>query len=221
VLTVAIVPSNLALATLLERFLAGDRHALRALLDGLAPVIQARAARALARRKGASGRDPRQDLHDMVQEVFLALLDRDARALRAWQRDRGLSLENFVGMLAEQQVAAILRTGRRSPWTDDPTETGALETHVGVADGDLDMIVSRELLQGVLARLREELTPRMLHLFYCLWVDELDVATICEQTGMQREAVYMARSRITHRARAIAEELLGSPAPQRTSQGGT
>jgi RNA polymerase sigma-70 factor (ECF subfamily) len=204
---VANATSNEPLTMLLESALAGDRDARRELLDRLAPVIQARATRILARRRGASRRDLRQDLRDMVQEVFLALLDDDARALRAWQPGRGLSLENFIGLLAERQVASIFRTDRRNPWIDTPTDAAMIEAHAGGSHGDLAMIASRDLLRSVVDRLREELTPTMLHLFYCIWVNDLGISAICEQTGMRREAVYMARARIAKRARAIAEEL--------------
>jgi RNA polymerase sigma-70 factor (ECF subfamily) len=198
--------------------LAGDRRALEALLARLTPVVQARAARALGRRSGAAKRDARQELLDMVQEVFVALLDQDARALRAWQRDRGLSLENFVGLVAERQVASILRTGRRSPWTDEPMEDEALELRSGADEGPLAEVASRELASAMLARLREELTPKMLHVFYALWVHETPIAALCEEVGMTVEAVYMARSRIAKRARAIAERLLDSNPSQRISK---
>jgi RNA polymerase sigma-70 factor (ECF subfamily) len=200
---------------LLARALAGHRPSLDALLTRLAPVVQARAARVLARQRGSSQRDPRQELFDMVHEVFVALLDQDARALRGWQSDRGMSLENFVGLVAERQVASILRTGKRSPWTDEPTDVAVLEEHVGSLSGELDAVVSRDLAAALLARLREELTPKMLHVFYALWVHETPVATVCEETGMTPEAVYVARSRIAKRARAIAEELLGSERSRR------
>jgi len=192
---------------LLEQALAGDRAAQRALLGHLAPVIQARVARALYRRRVPAARDPRQELLDMTQEVFVSLLDDDARALRAWQPSRGLSLESFVGFLAERQVASILRTGRRSPWKEEPTEAAALDESAGAVPADTVASVSRDLLVRVLDRLREELTPRMLGLFYALWVDETPVETICEEMQMNRDAVYAARSRIAKRARAISAEL--------------
>lgn len=200
----------------LARALAGDRAALDALLQKLAPIVQARAARILARRRGSSGRDARQELFDMVQEVFLSLLDDDAKALRSWQKERGLSLENFVGLIAERQVASIMRTGKRSPWKDEPTEGEALELRAGSAESHADAVASRELVLAMVDRLREELTPRMLHVFYALWVHEVSVPQLCEETGMTPEAVYMARNRIAKRARAIAEELLGSDASPRT-----
>lgn len=190
---------------LLERTLAGDRAASRALLERLAPIIQARVVRALYRRRGPAARDPRQELMDMTQEVFVALLDDDARALRAWRAERGLSLEGFVGLLAERQVASILRTGRRSPWREEPTDEAALDRAAGPSEPEAAG-ASRDLLARVLERLREDLTPRMLALFYALWVDETPVDTICEEMGMNRDAVYAARSRIGKRARAIAAE---------------
>ena len=54
--------------------LSGDRKALRELVDALTPVIQARVVRALLRRRGqAAGRDIRQEVEDMTQDVFSAL----------------------------------------------------------------------------------------------------------------------------------------------------
>ncbi len=193
--------------SLLERALGGDRAALRGLVEQLAPLIQARVARALVRRSAASRRDPRQDLMDMTNEVFVSLLENDARVLRAWQKERGLSFENFVGLVADRQVASILRTGRRSPWHEEATDADDLEERAGTRESGTMEIVSRDLLALVLGRLREELSPRMMHLFYALWVDETPVAQICEELGMQTGALYVARSRIAKRAREIADEL--------------
>ena len=195
--------------SLLERALRGDRAALRGVVEQLAPLIQARVARALMRRSAASRRDPRQDLMDMTNEVFVSLLENEARVLRAWQKERGLSLENFVGLVADRQVASILRTGRRSPWHEEATDAADLEAYAGTHDSGALEIASRDLLVSVLDRLREELSPRMMHLFYALWVDETPVAQICEELGMQAGALYVARSRIAKRAREIANELTG------------
>ena len=192
---------------LLERALTGDRSALQDLFAHVAPVIQVRVARALLRRSRASGRDPRQELRDMVQEVFVSLLENDGRTLRAWKAERGMSLENFVGLVAERQVASILRTGKRSPWKEDPVEEEDLAVHAGATDAQAVATLSRDMLRVLLDRLREELTPKMLGLFYALWVEEQPVSQICETMGMQADAVYAARSRIAKRARAIAADL--------------
>jgi RNA polymerase sigma-70 factor (ECF subfamily) len=153
----------------------------------------------------------------MTQEVFVSLLENDGRALRAWREDRKLSFENFIGLLADRQVVTILRTGKRSPWTEEPTESEALEGYLGEQSGEVSAIASRELLAGVLDRLREELSVKMLRLFQAIWIDEIPIPKVCEELGMQAEAVYTARSRIAKRARAIAAELSGSGSPTRMS----
>jgi RNA polymerase sigma-70 factor (ECF subfamily) len=117
-------------ADLIRRALTGDPTALTELVAVLTPVIQARVARTLLARRHrlAGGRDVRQEVEDLSQDVFLTLFSRDARVLRDWQPGRGLSLESFVGLVAERQVLSFLCSGRaemsgnvpqaRSPWKD-------------------------------------------------------------------------------------------------------
>ena len=62
-------------STLLEQALAGSQAALSRLVERLTPVIQARAARCLLRTGRGAGPRLRQELMDLVQQVFLALFD--------------------------------------------------------------------------------------------------------------------------------------------------
>jgi RNA polymerase sigma-70 factor (ECF subfamily) len=149
-------------------------------------------------------------MRDMTQEVFIALLENDGRVLRSWDDEKGLSFENFVGLVAERQVYSILRTGKRSPWTEDPTEADELAVHAGESASEETQAWSRELVHAVLERLRLELSPRMLRIFYALWVDGIGVPEICAELGMQPDAVYTARSRIAKRAKQIANDLSAS-----------
>src|SRR5207253_11410064 len=96
--------------------------AVRELIAAVAPVVQARVARAALRRRSTreQGRDVREEVRDLSQEIFAALFDDDARALRAWRPTGGLSLANYVGLIVEHQVANIFRSGKRRPWSDAP-----------------------------------------------------------------------------------------------------
>ena len=129
----------------LNAALAGNVHARRELMLKLIPVVQARVARILVRTRPASGVAPRQELQDVMQEVFVALFEDDAHALRAWDESRGLSLANFVGLVAERQTVSILRSGKRSPFRETPSELEELDRALDPEQGPEPSALSRDL----------------------------------------------------------------------------
>jgi RNA polymerase sigma factor (sigma-70 family) len=209
-------------AGLIEQALAGDPSALTRLVAALTPVIQARVARALLARRYrlASGRGIREEVADLTQEIFLGLFARDARVLRSWQADRGLSLENFVGLVAERQVVSFLRSGRRNPSQEEPVaedfDTPALD------QGPEEITASREQLHLLLDRLREELSPLGWQLFDLLFVRELSIPEVKAASGLSDDAVYAWRSRLRQRAQRLLAELSGNAStPRKTRKDAT
>ncbi len=191
----------------IEGALTGDPRAVRAFVDAMTPVIQSRAARALVRRAAGERRDLRQEVADMTQDVFAALFAHDARALRAWDPARGLSLANFVGLITSREVASIMRNGRRDPWRDVPGELDELDA-VPDAKPDADpRIDSRRALERLLERMRESLSPRGLELFQRLYVDEEPIEEVAPALQMTREAIYAWRNRVGKLIRSFASEL--------------
>ena len=58
----------------IESALSGDERALRGLVQAMTPIVHARIARALLRRRSlARGEDPRQRLADIAQDVYVEL----------------------------------------------------------------------------------------------------------------------------------------------------
>ncbi len=191
-----------------ERALAGDEAALTRLVDALTPVIQARVARVLLlRRQGAAaGRDVRQEVEDLTQEVFLILFDGGGKVLRGWNPERRLSLRNFVGLVAERRTVSILRSGKRSPWKEDPTFTEELDEPAPAPDPEV-AAASRETLRLLLHRLTEELSPLGRQLFELLFLQELPVREVIDRTAMSPDAIYAWRSRVRRLARRILADL--------------
>jgi RNA polymerase sigma factor (sigma-70 family) len=191
----------------IRRALAGEEPALTRLVQRLTPVIQSRVARGLLlRRTGrAAGRDVRQEVEDFSQEIFLALFADDGKALRSWQPERGLSLLNFVGLVAERQLISILRSGKRNPWKEESTLPEDLD-RAAPDRGPEEITASREQLRHLLRRLAEELSPLGRHLFDLLFLRELPPEEVMKQTGMSPDAVYAWRSRLRKLAgRLLAE----------------
>jgi DNA-directed RNA polymerase specialized sigma24 family protein len=201
------VPPVSDLPLSVERALAGDGDAVREVVKAFTPVLQARAARALVRAGGGRGRDARQELADLVQDLLLLLFRDDGRVLRAWRAERGLSLLNYVGLVAEREVRQIARSGRRSPWSLDPSEDAELERAAPRVASAESAVASRDLLDRLYARLEDELHEKALELFRLLVVEELPVPDVCAMTGLSTDAVYTWRSRLLKRAREILAEL--------------
>jgi RNA polymerase sigma-70 factor (ECF subfamily) len=196
----------------IARALASDREAVQSLVAELTPVIQARAARCLLRRRqGAGGRDVREELRDLTQHVFLALFADDGRFLRDWSPDGGASLENFVGLIAERQILSLLRSRRRNPWTDVPTEAEEIEVRSPADPGPEIPTLSRDLLRRVIERAEVELSERGVEMLHWLVLEERAVEEVCALTGMKPEAVYAWRSRLGQRLRTIAAEIVSDP----------
>jgi RNA polymerase sigma-70 factor (ECF subfamily) len=182
----------------------------------LTPVIQARVARTLlAHRWGGAGRDIRQQVEDLAQEVFLALFADEGRVLRSWQAERGLSLENFVGLVAERRTVSFLRSGRRNARKEELASGEELDVRVDEPDPE-EVAASRQQLRLLLGRLRESLSPLGLHLFQLLFVQELTLQEAMAASGLSADAVYAWRSRLRRLARELMRELSETGPPPRT-----
>ena len=205
------------IADLVRSALAGDPTALNRLVAVLTPVVQARVARTLLAHRFllAGGRDLRQEVEDLSQDVFLKLFSRDAHVLRSWQAELGLSLENFVGMVAEREVWSFLRSGRRNPRKEDPSiPLEELKAEV-LEPGPEKVATIREHLGLLLDRLREELSPLGWWLFELLFVQELSVNEVRDASGLSADAVYAWRSRLRSLARKLEAEMSGNTGPPR------
>ena len=192
----------------IEAALGGDRSAMDALIEDLAPVIHIRVAKAMLRRKRqARGRSLRQDLEDLVQEVFASLFAKEGRALRHWDPERGLSFTGFVGFLAEREVGMMMRTGKRNPWTEDPTADDYLVALTGTDSTGESRIESRDMLERVAERLRERLSPRGRQYFQMMYIENRGVQDVADETGTTTGALYAWRSRVLKMLRELKAEL--------------
>jgi RNA polymerase sigma-70 factor, ECF subfamily len=199
------------LLALIDLALSGRAEPTRLLLKRITPIVQARAARALWRRGKTKGRDPRQELEDMVQNVFVALFDNDGRVLRAWDPARGLSLENFVGLVAERETACILRSGKRSPWTEDPWDQQQFEPIESPAPDPQEQAYTRQMLGALVDQLRIRLSPLGMAMFRALFVNDVPIPEVCAQFAMTPDAVYAWKSRLTKLVHKVAQELKTEP----------
>jgi RNA polymerase sigma-70 factor (ECF subfamily) len=215
------MPSTMTLETdveLVRRAVDGQAAARHALVLRLSPVVQRRVCRPLASSHAARGRPvERSEVLDLTQQILLLLFDRDSRVLRSWDPQRGLSLANFVGLVAEREAKAILRSGRRSAWAEKPTSEDDVAA-LAVDDRTLeDHVTSREELQKLWHCLEEQLSPRGLELFHALLIEQLSIEELAERFDMSPNALYTFRSRLRQQVQEIRRQLSSTPQPDQVA----
>lgn len=190
---------------LVQRALASDRAAVRELVERLMPVIRRRALSTLARY----GRGAESEAEDVCQDVLIGLFREDRAALATWAPERGLSLEQFVAMLAQRRVVSHLRSRANKPSRHALTDPENLERLVNQSVRNLLEVgdPARDILHELADRLRVSLSAQGLEMFYRLYVWEQPTEQITGELGLSAESIYQWRSRIKKAAALALEEM--------------
>lgn len=197
--------------------LRGGPRDVERLIRELLPVIHARAARMLMGAAGGAHRNLREEVEDAAQEVLSLLFADDGRVLRAWSPDKGLSLRNFVGLVAQRKVGAMLAARKRNPWWEAPMEADAIERALP-SDGAVEEdVAAREVLDVALRRVAEVQTERGRQLLQWIVVEGADMETLRARTGMADAALYQWKSRLS---KAVGDAVRTLLAETDTSQAG-
>jgi len=179
---------------LVRAAVAREPGAARTLVQRLTPVVQSRIARCLLRSSAGRRRNPRQALADLAQDTFRQLFQDGGKVLLRWDPERGLSLENYVGLVARRHALSVLRSQRRNPWSDEPVED--VERLMTSTSDAHEIVATKQLLERVLDELQAELSPKGWHIFQRLFVDQAEIPDLCQELGMKRDALYAWRSRL-------------------------
>jgi RNA polymerase sigma-70 factor (ECF subfamily) len=194
---------------LVAEALAGDPKMRRQLATRLLGTIQREVVAVLRRAAAPRGRDPRQEVQELTQDVLVLLFERDCQELRRWDPQRGRSLDSFVRLVARRRAARILHQGRGNPWADEPIDPTLVDADEP-GDGDLARTLEdRSMLGRVLDHLYAQMSPRDLELFQLLFVDERDPQEVADALGMTRGAVNAWSYRTRKLARHVASASLG------------
>jgi RNA polymerase sigma factor (sigma-70 family) len=187
--------------TLCQQALSGDRGAIRRLSARLLDAVHREVAQCLLRWAPAARRDARQEVADLVQEVLVALYERDSQELRRWDPKRGRSLDSFVRLLARRRVARIFGQLRGNPWAEAPLDPADVELDDDA--GHVRRLEERGELDAVLMGLNARMSVRDQELFDLLYVQELDPDEVARQMDMSRGAVHAWSYRTRKLARSI------------------
>jgi len=179
---------------LIRRSISGQPDATKELVARATPIIRARVTRVLFKLKGSF--QPFEELRrDLTQDVLCSLFVDGQGALLEWAPSRGLSLANFVGLIAARKAVSQLRGKSSYPIAAELCEPNALEDLLASDDGE-ELLLTRDLVTKLFERLPGLVSQQGLDLFERIYCDEQSVAEIQERLGLTREAVYQWKSRL-------------------------
>ncbi len=208
VVVLILAPTGAEARELLAAALAGRPDKIRELIDSLMPVVVVRVRRVLARNPA---RVPclNQDVDEVVQETFLVLFAKDSRLLRNYDAERGMSVANYVGQIAEREAGRVIRARsadkRRGETLVAPDDLKMAHAPDG-GEGSEEQLVRQERARELLARLRERLTPESFLVFELMYVRLLPAPEVAAMLGCEVQAVYTRKSRIRTTLRKVVEE---------------
>jgi RNA polymerase sigma-70 factor (ECF subfamily) len=177
--------------------LRGGPRDVERLIRELLPVVHARAARMLMGAGGGAHRNLREEIEDAAQEVLSLLFADEGRVLRAWSPEKGLSLRNFVGLVAQRKVGAILAARKRNPWWESPMAADAIERALPSDGAVEEALAAREVMEVAVRRVAETQSERGRQLLQWIVVEGADMDVLRERTGMADAALYQWKSRLS------------------------
>ncbi len=189
---------------LVRRALDGDSAAGDELVARLLPIVRGRARRAFARdRRGAIP----ANVDDMVQEVWLVLVAKDGHRLRAWDPERGLSLEGYVGLVAESEIRRLRTRAAAKKRGGHLRALGseALEAAIAPTPTPEERTVARDLTARLGAHLEQALPTRGQLVFRHAFTDGRPPAEVAQLMGVKIQVVYNWQ----HKIRELARNFLG------------
>jgi DNA-directed RNA polymerase specialized sigma24 family protein len=170
---------------------ASDPGRARRAVELVTTVVRARARRFLFRSPIAG-----YDVEDLVQEIWLVLLDRDARKLRSWDPGRRVPLERFVAVIADRALASLWSHSRARRRSAPLIHLEAAPVHAAVDTWTPEAAaVTAALLAGWRARIGQQLSARGRAIFE-LMVLELDPDQVAAVLEVNRQVVYNWRYQI-------------------------
>ena len=192
------------LSAALSKAGAGRRAAILALLQYLEPVIRVRANRLLESKHGAAGLT-RDQVDDLVQEVWAYLFADNARVLRSWDPKKGRNLRSFVAMVATRCCIDLLRGRRLNPYREVVTDHSEIERDAALVDSLETRAVSRSFLEWLVSSLRELLSEEGGLLLQVMYLEGASPEEAERQTGISRSKIYNQRRRISALARRLVK----------------
>jgi len=192
---------------LLRRCIDGDRRAWDLLVDRVSRYVYYLIQLTARRYAAELTADEMGDLHN---DLFLALMEDDCRRLRAFQGKNGCSVRSWIRIITIRKTLDALRKRRPHLSLDVGRDDG--ERSIELVDHGPDPLAallakSRTQRRARLAELTDGLSESDRLLLEMLYVEKMSATAIAALLRIKKGAVYTRKTRLIQRLRQAAEAL--------------
>lgn len=186
---------------LIRRAMAGQGSAVAVLVRRLMPVIRARVRRSLMRQGKRLGP---HDGDDLVQEIWLRLIDDSGRRLLAYDPSRGATLEGYTGLIAEREIGNLRQKAGAKRRGGNLVAVTSDDAKIPSAGASPEQQVEAQDLAARLGEYLEgELPARGRLILRYAFMDGLPPQQVAETLGVKVQVVYNWQHKIRTAARAF------------------
>jgi RNA polymerase sigma factor (sigma-70 family) len=147
-----------------------------------------------------------EEVGDLHNDLFLALLEDDRRRLRAFEGRNGCSVRSWIRLITIRKTVDALRRRKVHLSLDAGPEEGGHEPVAGTPDALEVMLQSdAERRQGQLHDLVAQLSPADQLLLELLYGQKLSVEAASAALSINRGALYTRKTRLIKRLRELAD----------------
>jgi len=192
-------------SALLKRCIEGDRRAWNTFVERFTRYVYYLIQLTAKRYTTDLTQDEVADLHN---DLFLALMEDDCRRLRAFEGKNGCSIRSWIRIITIRKTLDALRK-RRSHLSIDDDRDGS--PSIQLTDGGPDpleamMLKSRAQRRAQLTELTEGLSESDRLLLELIYVQKLSATAIAAALRIKKGAVYTRKTRLIGRLRKAAEQ---------------
>jgi RNA polymerase sigma factor (sigma-70 family) len=185
-------------ATLIDQSLAGNKTAIRQLVDYLIPTIKKKVLAILHAHLSASSFA--SDADDVAQLVLEKLFRNGGQVLKNWDRQR--PLRPNVSVLSRNAAIDWLRERKNL----DPLEVLEVEP----SEDPRAELENRDEMMRLMKELNRELSPQDSFLFRELIINDRSFEDISTETGLVVGTLHVRKHRLMKKVSAIAQKLRGT-----------
>lgn len=217
--------ANVVDPAVLQRAIDGNYEALELLLKKASPILRGRIRRVLA----AWGRSNRALEDDILQDLLVALLDNERKALRVFRPERATLRAYLCWWAYFRTIERLRRELYKPPRAEAKQEAGRDDLAPSAQHPqefmEPDELTSHDLQFGrkLMERFYKDTPPDLLEVFRRLYIDKETPENIAKERGVKLNSITVCRKRLFEQMRKIREDLL-TPVPDsrkgRSKKGG-